>query len=197
VQQVALGVIWCDPPAEHHTARAGDREQVAIPGRPCRVPGQRSVRMVVRDEFLKLGRQGMIVSPPPARARPAPNHRDVGVIDATHAHMNVLTASRHVGPADHLALAARVHEAVADLQLHRQDALLGGRRLALLFQTRLNHSCYLSRRLHLASRVGVSGCRAPGESGVVSPPVSREADMLNDTTLCLLIRSKLHNGRLP
>jgi hypothetical protein len=49
---------------------------------------------------------------------PAPNHRDVGVIDALDANVDVLAGGRRVEAADDFVLATRIGEAIAELQLH-------------------------------------------------------------------------------
>jgi hypothetical protein len=72
------------------------------------------------------------------------------------AHVNILSGVRRVRAADDCVLAACVPGAVAELQLHRRDALLGRRpRVAFLLGMRLSHR----RTLFLSPS---SSCRHPG-----------------------------------
>jgi hypothetical protein len=54
-----------------------------------------------------------------------PDHRDLGVVDSSDAHVGALPGCGRVRATDDLVLAGLVGEAVADLKLHREDAVLG------------------------------------------------------------------------
>jgi hypothetical protein len=54
---------------------------------------------------------------------PTSNHRDLRVIDALDAHVNVLPCVRRVRSADDFVLAGFVGESGAKLEVHRQHTL--------------------------------------------------------------------------
>jgi hypothetical protein len=101
----------------------------------------------------------MLAADAPMRV-PGPDHRDLGVIDALDAHVDILPGVRRVRMADHLVLASLVGELVADLEPHREDTepdrLLG---LWMLLGPRLSHPCYAPRAVTMALRVGVPAPR--------------------------------------
>jgi hypothetical protein len=57
---------------------------------------------------------------------PAPELDDVGLGHTTDAHEGSLSVSGEGRPRDHFPQAGRLDETIAELELHRQDALLGG-----------------------------------------------------------------------
>jgi len=54
---VGVGVLRADPPLEHHAARAGHGQQLAVPRGLRRVGRQPTMRAVVAGERLKVGEQ--------------------------------------------------------------------------------------------------------------------------------------------
>src|SRR5262249_36222494 len=97
-------------------------------GRSPNTPHTKSTTMWVSSaSTVSLWRRGpRTASRPPDRetlvCAPAPDHRNLGVIDSPHAGMNVLSRIRCIGPTGDLVLAGLIGEPIADPKQHRKDS---------------------------------------------------------------------------
>src|SRR5437899_12998666 len=102
------------------------------------------------------------------------DHRDLGVVDSPDAHVSVLTSGGRVRPADDLVLAGLVDDAIAELEVHRQDparrwCCVGG----LLLWLRLRHrraSAHRAPRLGPPAKASApTRCRLRSSTSAPSP----------------------------
>jgi hypothetical protein len=74
VEQVLVGILLSDPPLEHHAARAGHGQAIAVRRGLRRVARHPTVRAVISDELLKVGEQNHGRRSPLHSASAPPDH---------------------------------------------------------------------------------------------------------------------------